>query len=154
MCEIATPDSWKTVPMPESVAVLDYTAEFTAEEFGRISRGLVPECMEDKWFVYLKDNTLHLHRSWTGHCIYQVEFGCDGDKCSVERVTVNRDPSQYNERDDLYDARLLDFLIRNLLLGQNLPFPMPPLALPPDAPKGLHQHHVSGTGYPEKPFEE
>jgi hypothetical protein len=46
-----------------------------------------------------------------------------------------------------YQARLLGFLVANLLLGQSLPFPLPsnlrePL---PDA----FQHYLSGTSFPE-----
>jgi len=32
--------------------------------------GLVPEEIEDKWFIYWEDDTLFFHRSWTGNCIY------------------------------------------------------------------------------------
>lgn len=70
----ATRNSWTTEPMPRKVAVLSYTAEFSSEEFKKISRGLIPQMMEEKWFIYLYRKTLHRHRSWTGFCVYQVEF--------------------------------------------------------------------------------
>ena len=152
MTPIAKPDSWKTLPMPAKVAVLEYAAEFSAEEFERISRGFIPEAMEDKWFIYLDADTLCLHRSWTGHCIYKVEFAREGGGHVVRHAIANRDPVEYTQRDNAYDARLLDFLIRNLLLGAGVPFPMPK-GLPGDAPRGLYQHHVAGTGYPEKPVD-
>lgn len=46
----------------------------TTKEYARLSLGLIPEEMEDKWFIYLEDNKLYCHRSWTGLCAYIVEF--------------------------------------------------------------------------------
>ena len=53
--------------------------------------GHVPQAMEDKWFWYMEESTLWAHRSWTGHCIYRIDFKEDGHHA----VTVNRDPEQY-----------------------------------------------------------
>lgn len=147
--ETAKLDSWMTKPMPDAIADLDYSAEFSPQEFERISHGLIPKEMEDKWFIVLDGHTLNLHRSWTGHCIYQVEFGRDGEKYSVRRTTANRVPDQYRQTDDDYDVRMLNFLIRNLLLGDNGAFPMPS-DLPRNTPKGVFQHHIAGTAYREK----
>ena len=130
--------------MPEAVAELDYFAVFTPKEFERISRGLIPGKMEDKWFIFLEDNTLNFHRSWTGHCIYKVEFDYDGRQYAVRSAMVNRNPKEYRQTDSDYDAQLLNFLIRNLLLGDNTPFPIPS-DLPNNISKELYQHHVSGT---------
>jgi hypothetical protein len=150
MRETAKSDSWKTLPMPHTVAELDFPATFSEQEFAQIALGLIPEAMEDKWFMYLEATTLHLHRSWTGHCIYKVQFEQTGAIYTVRRATVNRDSDQYREDDNSYDAEMLNFLIRNFLLGDRVPFPMPS-NLPKNAPKGLFQHHVSGSGFPETP---
>ena len=148
MKKTAKPDSWQTKPMPAQVAVLDYSVTFTEEEFERISAGCIPRDMEDKWFMYVDGNKLHMHRSWTGHCIYQVIFEHEKDNWVARQAMVNRNPDQYRETDNDYDARLLHFLIVNLLLERNEPFPERS-DLPIDAATGLYQHHVAGTGYPE-----
>ena len=44
-----------------------------------IRQGMIPEVMEDKWFIYWKDDALFFHRSWTGFCIYVVRFAADGE---------------------------------------------------------------------------
>ena len=142
---IAKPDSWKTLPMPQQVTVLDYSADFTPEEFERISAGLIPQEMENKWFIYLEKNILSFHRSWSGCCIYQVEFEQHEGKHWVNLARVNRDREQYTQTDDEADAKLLHFLICNLLLGQQKPFPTPA-----GSPKGVVQLHVTGTLFPEK----
>ena len=123
--ETAKPDSWQREPMPDSVAELDYDATFSKAEYERIARGLIPETMDDKWFIFLEGDRLNVHRSWTGHCIYEVEFAASADTYTVRRARVNRDPEQYRETDDAYDARLLDFVIRRLVLGEDVPRPLP-----------------------------
>ena len=142
---IASRDSWKTQPMPQQVTILDYDAEFTHKEFERISTGLIPKEMENKWFIFLEENILNFHRSWTGYCIYRVEFEQHEGKHLINVAEANRDPEQYTETNDDADAKLLHFLICNLLLGQQKPFPAPA-----GTPKGVVQLHVAGTLYPEK----
>jgi len=150
--EIARKESWKAQPMPQETAALGYTAEFSLEEFERMSRGLIPQHMDDKWFIYLEGATLYLHRSWTGFCIYQVEFARGVAKYTVHRALVNRDQAQYQGTDIAYEVALLRFLISNLLLGMQVEFPVPTQFLR-KTPKGLLQHHVSGTAYSEKSAE-
>ena len=52
---------------------------FSPQDMDRIRRGVVPEAMEDKWFIYWKEGMLFFQRSWTGFCIYVVHFAADGD---------------------------------------------------------------------------
>jgi len=146
----ARKDSWKTQPMPQETAILSYCEEFSSEEFEKISHGLVPQEMEDKWFIYLDGTTLHLHRSWTGICIYQVELEEKAEKYAIRRALVNRNPTQYQATDDVYDSELLHFVVSNLLLSRKVEFPVPG-ASSREAPKGIFNHHISGTSYPEKP---
>ena len=47
----AAPDSWKRIPFTEGEPI-DYAATFSRSEFAKLREGLVPEAMEDKWFVY------------------------------------------------------------------------------------------------------
>lgn len=96
---------------------------FTPEEMARIRQGLVPNAMEDKWFIYWQDNALTFHRSWTGACIYVVHFTCDDEGCRMVAVDVNRDPSQYTETNDDWDAEMVNVLIDSLLLHRTPPFP-------------------------------
>ncbi|MFZ1039972.1 MAG: hypothetical protein WCA79_07110 [Anaerolineales bacterium] len=58
--------------MPAVKTRLAFEPCFT--EFEKITRGIVPHQMEDKWFIFLEDMQLNFHRSWTGQCIYQIKF--------------------------------------------------------------------------------
>ena len=90
---IACVDDWDTQPMPSNHDTFTLKRHFTSKQMGMLRRGHISEEMEDKWFWYMKRNTLYVHRSWTGFCIYTVEF--IGENTAM--VTVNRDPNQYTE---------------------------------------------------------
>jgi hypothetical protein len=150
MDKTANRSSWKTLPLPAQRAKLDIERVFTEQDYLRLKNGLIPRAMEDKWFIFMENDVLSFHRSWTGTCIYEVHFD---KQRAITDVWVNRDGEQYKEADNEYDKRLLNFLIDNLLLGKSTLFPM--LSnLPSDLPKGMFQHSVSGTGYPEKQDQE
>lgn len=86
---------------------------------------IIPEVMEDKWFIYLENNWLYFHRSWTGFCIYQLSIEPVTDGYKVVESWVNRDKEQYGNTDDTYDLALMTFLIDRLLLGKGVSFPFP-----------------------------
>lgn len=89
----------------------------------RLHAGVIPQQMEDKWFIFWEDDALHFHRSWTGICLYILRFQQDGDLWSSIECTVNRDPEQYGGTDDQHDLLMLSYLIDTLLLGRYAPFP-------------------------------
>src|SRR5262249_61512865 len=66
---IATRSDWKTQPMPAENERIALERDYSIEEFDRLRAGLVPQEMEDRWFIYFEDPWLFLHRSWTGFCI-------------------------------------------------------------------------------------
>ena len=151
--EVASRSSWKALPMPDEKSRLSFERSFTQDEFQQISKGLIPEAMEDKWFIFLENDSLYLHRSWTGACIYQIQLERRGEEYVVTDAWVNRESEQYDANDNDYDGLLLGFLIDNFLLGKMTPFPMPK-DLPKDLPEGVFQHHISGSGYPEIELDE
>ena len=142
----ATRQSWPNVqPLPEQHACLPFQREFTPEEYELIRYGLIPEAMEDKWFIFLEGDVLYFHRSWTGYCIYQLRLRKDGPNYTVAEALANRDARQYSGADDGYDEKLLTFLIDNLLLGNRSMFPVP-AGVPSGIATGLYHHHVAGVG--------
>jgi len=146
--EIARPDSWKSVGMPSTASSLSLERRYTEEEFSVIARGVVPEQMEDKWFIFMQNMTLSLHRSWTGFCVYKVMFNQVNSEYLIQEVLVNRDPEQYNSGEDSYEAALVGWLIDGLILEKRVPFPLPS-NVSKDLPTGVYQHHIAGTGFPE-----
>ncbi len=145
---VALPTSWKTEPLPTQVEHLPCERTYTAEEVAVLSRGLIPQQMEDKWFVYFQHNALFFHRSWTGFFVYRVTLEKQGEDYRVQEAIVSRDPKQYKNADSSYDAALLGFLIDALLLGGNVPFPIPS-EVKNEAHSGVYQHHLIGKAYPQ-----
>jgi len=142
----ATADSWKHEPFTAGTRI-SYEATFAPHEVARLEAGLVPEAMEDKWFIHFQAPWLFLHRSWTGKPVYRVELKREASGASVVEALWASDASPADEADLAYQASLLEFLIANLLLGQARPFPRPADAK--EAVPGILQHHVAGTGFQE-----
>ena len=103
---VAAGDEWDKKLMLKKQEALAFKRAFTAEQMKVLRRGHVPEAMEDKWFWYMQGNKLYAHRSWTGICIYIVEF-CPGH---VLRVHVNRNPKQYYCTSDEEDLQTVNKL--------------------------------------------
>ncbi|MCR5795113.1 MAG: hypothetical protein K6G61_07205 [Solobacterium sp.] len=104
---------WKTEPMPARHDTFVLRRSFSEKEMNVLRRGNIPQAMEDKWFWYMEGSALCAHRSWTGHCIYIIDFKADGHHI----VKVNRDPEQYKCTSIKEDIRslnkLLDWWVRD-----------------------------------------
>lgn len=128
------------------VTPIPYRGRFSRADYERITAGLMPAAMEDKWFIYFVAPSLFLHRSWTGKAVDRVDFDVDETGARVREAVCASDVLVSQNADD--QARLLGFLISNLLLKRGEPFPLP--RNPAVGPPGLYQHHIAGTGYPEE----
>jgi hypothetical protein len=124
--EIADKDCWKNTPLPTETIDLSYQRTFTKDEIEKIKKGMIPEQMEDKWFIYCQDETINIHRSWTGIQIYRVEYHSVADnEFQVTKVLVNGDKKHYNYQNVNEETKLLNFLIDRLLLNRQVKFPIP-----------------------------
>ena len=94
---------------------LHFQADYSDDEFERIREGFDPQDMDDKWAMFLEGDVLHLHRSWTGLCIYQVTFERRDGRLVVSEALA--------ERSDVpHEAPLLGHLVGQLA-GRSTPFP-------------------------------
>ncbi|OYE00476.1 hypothetical protein [Nostoc sp. 'Peltigera membranacea cyanobiont' 232] len=116
---IAKRDDWKTEPMPSASTKIALEKLYSQEEFDRITAGVIPEQMEDKWFIFYEAPWIYFHRSWTGFCIFKVRFEVVGDSVKIAEVQVNRDPAEYSNTDDKRNASMLLILL-NSLSGRDL----------------------------------
>ena len=89
--QVAKRGDWKTEPMPERHDTFVLKRVFSEKEMEALRCGNIPQAMEDKWFWFMEGSTLWAHRSWSGFCIYRIDFKEDNNHL----VTVNRDPEQY-----------------------------------------------------------
>ena len=105
--KIADRNDWTRLDMPEQHDIFIFQRPFTAQQMAALRRGNIPQEMEDKWFWFMEGDTLFAHRSWTGVCIYQIDFKPDNKHV----VTVNRDPEQYKCTSTTEDAQQLNNLL-------------------------------------------
>ena len=98
---------WKTEAMPELHETFVLDRAFSDGEMAALRCGNGPQAMEDKWFWYMEGSTLWAHRSWTGYCIYRIDFKEDHHHV----VTVNRDPEQVKRSSADEDVRTLNKLL-------------------------------------------
>lgn len=89
--QVAKRGDWKTEPMPVQHDTFVLKRVFSEKEMEALRCGNVPQAMEDKWFWFMEGSTLWAHRSWSGFCIYRIDFKEDNNHV----VTVNRDTEQY-----------------------------------------------------------
>ena len=106
---------WKTRRMPRAHAKIDLDIPLTTEEFELLALGHIPQTMEDHWFSYFDGESLNLHRSWTGVCVYRVHVARRAEGYVLTGVTVNRDASQYSQTSDERDLIMVSILIGEAL---------------------------------------
>jgi len=110
MSEIATKETWVNHPIdnPKRI-VIDLL--FTDKQFSKLSKGLIPEEMEDKWFVYYENEWLYFHRSWTGNGVYKAKLIKETLGYSIKEFWAERNQEKYNNEDDNIDIETFSFLI-------------------------------------------
>ena len=125
MCEIATKERWNNTPItnPKLVNLYeiapDLKLEFSEEQYQQLQKGLIPEQMEDKWYIYFEDNWLYFHRSWTGNGVYRTQIikeqGDQEDRIyKIKEFYVERNTEIYSCDDDIKD---LDIMLQLILWG-------------------------------------
>jgi hypothetical protein len=121
---------------------------FTELECEGLRQGLMPEAMEDKWAVRFEDPYLYFHRSWTGELAYRVRLEADAEGGRIGEAVATSNVQMVHGPE--YEAALVSFLLRGMMLRQPVSFPVPAGGAP--GPAGLFQHAVSGTAFPEGPL--
>ncbi len=112
----AEQSDWKNKPLSTLHKTIALNRRFTQNEMNCITMGLIPEEMEDKWFIYWNDDTLYFYRSWSGVCHYIVRFKKEDEEYIMYKADINRNPEEYKETDDTKDIERINYLINRLLL--------------------------------------
>jgi ADP-ribosyl-[dinitrogen reductase] hydrolase len=116
MNEIATKETWKNIPI-DNPKRIDIDLLFTDKQFSKLKNGLIPQQMDDKWFIYYENEWLYFHRSWTGNGMYKAKMKKVSDGYSVTEFWAERNQEKYKNEDDNTDIETFTFLIARGLLG-------------------------------------
>ncbi len=106
----------KTVPI-DNPKRIEIALTFTDNQFAKLSKGLIPLQMEDKWFIFYENDALYCHRSWTGFGIYQAPLIKEMGGYSIKEFWAERNQEKYKNEDDNTDIETISFLIARGLLG-------------------------------------
>lgn len=99
---------FQTIKSPKTIAVRWLLDQ---EAYKRLQLGHLAHEMEDKWNIYMEDDTAHFHRSWTGKELFRfaVEpvfsnaLNLDHEPTQqyiVSSFEVEQDPERYTETDE------------------------------------------------------
>lgn len=119
-------------PIREPVSIPPPEMILSREEMQELASGYRPVDMNDKWLAFMENDLLFLHRSWTGHGIYEVRFAAKGFSWTDETgfmptsARVETDPRRYNP-DEFDPFRERDFL-KDLIVhvsGEPMPISLP-----------------------------
>jgi len=117
---VATKETWENKPifLPKYI---EFKIKLSDAEYALLKRGLVPDAMEDKWFIYFEDDWLYFHRSWTGQGIFKARLlEIDGEKV-IDLFYVEGDPEQNKNTNDELSKEIFIYLIGRGLLKRAMP---------------------------------
>jgi hypothetical protein len=93
-------------------AQVAYRRTLSPAEVAALRAGLWPRDMDDRWIVYLGEDGLAMHRSWSGHCIYSVPASATSEGGLVlGPLFVSDDAASYRRQDDTKEIEMVDYLI-------------------------------------------
>ncbi|MDF3294269.1 hypothetical protein [Streptomyces silvisoli] len=144
-------DHLQPIADPRPLSLLP-TRIWSDEEWERFQLGYCSRDMDEKWDVFAEGDVVFLHRSWTGHGIFEVTFApVDDGGWKVAEAVVERDQDRYRGKDDEYDCVMLQLVLSAIVLGepaQELRGKLVELtrkaAGVADVPAGLVQHSALG----------
>ena len=112
---------WKNSPISKP-KMIDIEMKFSLTQLAELKKGLIPEQMEDKWFIFYERGWLYFHRSWTGDGMYKAKLIKEGEGYSIKEFLAERDKEIYGNVDDNEDRENFVFLIVQGLLKMDTCF--------------------------------
>ena len=75
--------------MPASAERLAVDREYPGHEWARLCFGVVPNSMEERWFIFYEEPWLCVHRNSNGECFFRVRFEVTGGGARIAEAYVN-----------------------------------------------------------------
>jgi hypothetical protein len=92
---------------------------WTDEGWDRIRRGYRARDMDEKWNVFAEGDVVFMHRSWTGHGVYEASFApVAGGGRRIAAAVVEADGKRYRSMGDEYDRLMMELIISAIVLGE------------------------------------
>ncbi|OEV05083.1 hypothetical protein [Streptomyces oceani] len=109
LSRISTPE-----PMPRLP-----TRRWTDAEWARLRLGHKARRMKGKWQVFAEDETVYVHRSWTGHGVFEACLEEDPEGgWRIASAVVESDPERYRSRGPEFASVTLELVLSSVVLGE------------------------------------
>lgn len=112
-CPKASRDSW-SLSNHEATnrEPIPFSLNMDSDEFKWLELGLIPNDMDHhRWFVYLEENRLYFHRSWTGLLVYDCALTRDeAMRVVISDCYFNRNSTGYIPSSEWVDLELTGLL--------------------------------------------
>ena len=147
-----TRDSLRTlfaISAPAPMTVLP-TRIWTQDQWQRIQRGYRALSMDEKWLVFVEDRVAFLHRSWTGHGVFEAAFSPVDGGWQITTAVAESDRDRVRLASPEYSRVTLELVLSAIVLGEpatELRAELVRLSLPKDRPApppGLIEHNALG----------
>ena len=115
--------SWGIEPLKEGISI-PLTLEIDKEQIELISKELIPQVIEDKWFMYFEKPYLYLHRSWTGQAVFKLKFTESSTGYFVSEALLSSDIAKTHEVEIKYQGEIAFFLVSHFQLEKKVSYPM------------------------------
>ncbi|MFJ3310392.1 hypothetical protein ACIPSA_46920 [Streptomyces sp. NPDC086549] len=92
---------------------------WTDEDWDRIQLGYRARDMDEKWNVFAEGDVLFMHRSWTGHGVYEVSFAPMGGRgMRIVSAVAEADGERYRSMGGDYDCLMMELIVSAIVLGE------------------------------------
>lgn len=105
---------------PQEYAETKLNIQLNENEFELFKKGIFAGSMDEKWNIFIVDNSIFFARSWTDNCIFKVEFKREKRKTILNNLKVSRDKLQYKSTDLDYDKNMFKKILEIYLNRKDL----------------------------------
>lgn len=96
MDQLTRQDFKRLHEMPASNITVPVEHRYNDADLTKIMAGFRATDMDQRWNLYYEHDKLHMHRSWTGHCIYIAQFVPSmGGGATLTNLTISTDLVQH-----------------------------------------------------------
>ena len=141
----------KAVPITAPVPMTVLPARvWTSAQWERVKVGYRAQGMDEKWNVFVEGPVAFVHRSWTGHGIFEASFAPAGGGWRIHAAVVESDPGRARHVSGQFSCVLLELVLSAIVLGEpaaDLRAELVRFSSPPDQPAppdGLIEHSILG----------
>ena len=86
------------------------------KEFKLLDRGIFAGSMDEKWNIFIHNDSLFFARSWTDNCIYKADLETKRCGIKLNKLKITRNTDEYKEIDLKSDTELFKKLLQIKIL--------------------------------------